>query len=82
MRKKMLLTLTICMIAAVASAQKFHVVGVERTRLTVDEAYDTCKDNPTADFLVPYMNVIDSIMSPIVGRLECAAEIDRPEPDE
>ena len=79
MRKKMLLTLTICMIAAVASAQKFHVVGVERTRLTVDEAYDTCKDNPTADFLVPYMNVIDSIMSPIVGRLECAAEIDRPE---
>lgn len=79
MRKKMLFTLTICMIAAVASAQKYRVVGVERTRLTVDSTYDVCKDNPTAVFLVPYMNVIDSIMSPVVGRLECAAEIDKPE---
>lgn len=79
MRKNLLLSLTICMIATVVSAQKYHVVGVERTRLTVDSTYDFCKDNATARFIVPYYNVIDSIMSPVVGRMECAAEIEKPE---
>lgn len=79
MRKNLLLTLTICMIAAAASAQKYRVSGVKRTRLTVDSTYDACKDNATAVFLVPYKSIIDSIMLPVVGRLECAAEIDKPE---
>lgn len=79
MKKKWFLPLTICMIATMATAQNYHVVKVEKTRIVVDSAFDHPAENATAAFIAPYKGVVDSIMSPVVGRLECAAGIDKPE---
>ena len=79
MKKFLFLSLTICMIAHTSCAQNYRVAKVEKTRILVDSKFDCDDGNSTASFLVPYKHSVDSIMSPVVGRMECAADINRPE---
>lgn len=79
MKKFLFLSLTICMIAHTSFAQNYRVAKVEKTRILVDSKFDCDDGNSTASFLVPYKHSVDSIMSPVVGRMECAADINRPE---
>ena len=54
--------------AAGAAAQEAAPVVTERTRLLVDSRYDAAPDSAMAAFMAPYAKVVDSIMSPVVGR--------------
>lgn len=61
-------------------ATGYKVTGVERTRVLIDERYDTVEpDSFTLEFLKPYREVVDSVMSPIVGHLDRSLKSDRPE---
>ena len=79
MKKFLSVSLTICMIAVNSFAQNYRVSSVERTRILVDSIFDSNTENATASFLVPYKKSVDSIMSPVVGWLECSADIAKPE---
>lgn len=65
-------------IAAVlgACSSAWHMTGVERTRLVVDASYDS----PVADqWLRPYKQKVDSVMSPVVGTIACDMAARKPE---
>lgn len=55
------------------------VTAVERTRLLMDSTYDAPLEAVVADFMSPYERMVDSIMSPVVGRTAFALKADRPE---
>lgn len=57
----------------------YHVTGVERTRILVDNKYDTHPDNKAQAFITPYKQHVDSIMSPVVGRVAGYMAAERPE---
>ena len=79
MKKFLFVSLAICMIAHTSCAQNYRVARVEKTRILVDSKLDSDSDNSTASFLIPYKHSVDSIMSPVLGRIECSADINRPE---
>lgn len=56
------------MAGASCSSGKYAVTDVVRTRILVDSAYDVVSDSEAVAFLEPYRHVVDSIMSPVVGR--------------
>ena len=79
MKKFLFVFPAICMIANTLNAQNYRVVKVEKTRILVDSKLDGNTDNSTASFLVPFKHSVDSVMSPLLGRIECDADINRPE---
>lgn len=60
-------------------SQNYTVAEWNRTRILVDSTYDVKPHQAAMDFVAPYKHRVDSIMSPVVGYLECAANIERPE---
>lgn len=46
----------------------YEVTGVSRTRILVDSRYDAEPDSAALRFIAPYKHVVDSIMSPVMGR--------------
>ena len=75
----MLLAALLAAMAMPMAAQRCAVGGVERTRLLVDSRYDVAPDSATEAFMRPYARVVDSIMSPVVGRTEAELDVYRPE---
>lgn len=65
--------------AAGTAAQEAAPVVTERTRLLVDSRYDAAPDSAMAAFMAPYAKVVDSIMSPVVGRTAMPLAAYRPE---
>lgn len=45
----------------------------------MDSLFDVVPDAETANFLAPFKASVDSIMSPVVGRVACDMDADRPE---
>lgn len=45
----------------------------------MDSLFDVVPDAETANFLAPFKAKVDSIMSPVVGRVACDMDADRPE---
>lgn len=60
-----MMTATMAVSAMPMMAQKYHVVNVERERITIDSKYAADKDAEA--FLAPYKQKVDSTMSPVVG---------------
>lgn len=62
--------MTVLALSAVLSgcSSHYHLTGVERTRLLVDSRYDSRIPGMADDFISPYKNRVDSIMSPVVGK--------------
>lgn len=62
-----------------ACTTKWQVTGVERTRLLVDSRLDNSIPQEGTDFLTPYKHKVDSVMSPVVGRVACNMAASKPE---
>ena len=45
----------------------------------MDSLFDVVPDAETANFLAPFKAKVDSVMSPVVGRVACDMDADRPE---
>lgn len=71
------LPLTAILFAGCAS--HFRIESVERNRIVIDSRYDGTPDAAAADFIAPYKNTVDSIMSPVVGRVARSMNARRPE---
>ncbi len=72
----------ICGIVAMAIAScstGVTVTKMERTRMVIDSRYDGRETAEVKEFMAPYTAVVDSIMKPVVGRIEVNAEAYRPE---
>ena len=65
-----------------ACKSHYQLAGVERTRILVDKRYDAHPDKQATAFLAPYKGRVDSIMSPVVGRVDHYMAAHRPESDE
>lgn len=66
-------------VAGCSSQKTATVVSVERSRLLVDSRYDAAPDEEAAKMIEPYRHVVDSIMSPVVGRSAGYMSAQRPE---
>ncbi len=64
---------------ASCSSGSYTVTDVARTRILVDSVYDARPDSAAQAFLAPYSKVVDSIMSPVMGRAARYMEAERPE---
>lgn len=70
------MVLFVCLTAV---AQNLHVSSISHERLVVDARYDTDVDARTVEFMKPFKQKVDSIMSPVVGTCARDMSSDRPE---
>ena len=61
------------------SSRHYSVQSVDYQRVTIDSQFDASPDTETTAFLAPFKNKVDSLMSPVVGRVACDMLSDRPE---
>lgn len=61
----------LCSVALIGTscASHYQLTNVNRTRLLIDNRYDVHPDAEALDFLKPYKEKVDSIMSPVVGSI-------------
>lgn len=64
---------------SVSCSSGYRITGFERSRILVDSTFDGTPDKAVADFIAPYRQHVDSIMSPVVGRTAAYMYADRPE---
>ena len=60
-------------------ASHYQMTGVERTRMLIDKRYDAQPDAAAQAFIAPYQHDVDSIMSPVVGRVAKYMAASKPE---
>ena len=58
-------------------AQQYHVAAVAGERVLIDSSY--VADAAAEEFLQPYRHLVDSVMSPVVGRTARALPTHKPE---
>jgi len=78
-RHKIIAGLAMVAVMATGCGSPYRITGVERSRILVDSKYDATPDKTAADFMAPYRQKVDSMMSPVVGRAACYMFADRPE---
>lgn len=67
-------------ICGTSCTSHYMPVSVERSRILIDSRYDNAYgDNGTRQFIAPYKQVVDSIISPVVGKSARYMAADRPE---
>lgn len=66
-------------LTAFSCSSGYRIVGFERSRILVDSIYDGTADKAVADFITPYRQHVDSIMSPVVGRTAGYMSANKPE---
>lgn len=64
-----------------ACRSPYHMTGIERSRILIDNRYDRQPDAQAQAFLAPYKHEVDSIMQPVVGRAARHMAANRPESD-
>jgi len=69
----------LAVLALAGCGSHYRLADVERTRIVVDSRYDAMTDSETASFIAPYRHTVDSIMSPVVGRVARYMSAERPE---
>ena len=57
----------------------YEVSSVSRTRVLIDQKYDTQVDAATTSFMQPFKQKVDSEMTPVVGTAATPIEPFRPE---
>lgn len=67
------------LLLASSCASHYEVAGVERSRILVDNRYDAQPDLRAANFIMPYKNKVDSMMTPVVGSTASYMAAYRPE---
>ena len=61
------------------SSHHYSVQSVDYQRVTIDSQFDVLPDAEAIAFLAPFKAKVDSLMSPVVGRVACDMYADRPE---
>ena len=61
------------------SSRHYSVQSVDYHRVTIDSLFDVAPDAEAMAFLAPFKVKVDSLMSPVVGRVTCDMISDRPE---
>lgn len=64
-----------------ACGSSWHMTGIERTRLVVDDKYDAYPNTEANEWLKPYKQKVDSVMSPVVGQIAHDMRAKKPESD-
>lgn len=64
-----------------ACGSSWHMTGIERTRLVVDDKYDAYLNTEANEWLKPYKQKVDSVMSPVVGQIAHDMRAKKPESD-
>ena len=67
------------MMLCASCSSGYRIVGFERSRILVDSVYDAAPDEAAAVFMTPYRQKVDSIMSPVVGRVADYMSAGKPE---
>ncbi|MGI6243011.1 MAG: 5'-nucleotidase C-terminal domain-containing protein [Prevotella sp.] len=62
-----------------ACGTHYTMSGISRTRIVVDNRYDTHTNEEAVNFLQPYSHEVDSMMSPVVGKVARYMASDKPE---
>ncbi len=65
---KRLLIVSMIVLVLGSCASHYRVVSVTRTRVLIDSTYDAAPNAMAEAFMEPYKHVVDSMMSPVVGR--------------
>ena len=75
------LSLVSAVVISIVSCSSHHysVQSVDYQRVTIDSQFDAAPDAETMAFLAPFKTKVDSLMSPVVGRVACDMLSDRPE---
>ncbi|MBR1469576.1 MAG: 5'-nucleotidase C-terminal domain-containing protein [Prevotella sp.] len=60
-------------------ATRYHMTGIERSRILVDSRFDRQPDAGAQRFIAPYQHEVDSIMKPVVGKAAKYMATNRPE---
>ena len=82
MRSKLyLLGAFACLTIASCAPKHYHLTGVERSRIIIDDRYDQNPDEKAIAFLAPFKKVNDSVMAPVVGQVAHNMHATRPESD-
>ncbi len=82
MLKKYLIPVMVVPLLFTACKSHYRLTKVERTRVLIDKRYDAHPDTEATAFLAPYKNQVDSIMSPVVGRVDHYMAASKPESEE
>lgn len=80
-KRQLLFGFLAAMLMAACAPKHYQLVGVERSRIIVDNRYDQNPDQAAVQFLEPYKRVNDSIMGPVVGQVAHNMHPTRPESD-
>ena len=75
------LSLVSAVVISIVSCSSHHysVQSVDYQRVTIDTQFDASPDAEATAFLAPFKAKVDSVMSPVVGRVACDMLSDRPE---
>jgi len=65
--KKKLIYLAMAGVLMTSCASHYEVSNVSRSRILIDKTYDATHDAVAENFMAPYKQKVDSIMSPVVG---------------
>lgn len=80
MRKtKLLFELAFVSLMASSCASHYQLTNVQRTRILVDHRYDGIRNEKVDAMMQPYKHEVDSLMSPVVGRVKHDMSVSRPE---
>lgn len=80
MRKtKFLFELAFVSLIATSCVSHYQLTSVQRTRILVDHRYDGIRNEKVDAMMRPYKHEVDSLMSPVVGRVKHDMSVSRPE---
>lgn len=79
MTKKNVFSLALLLAVGSACTSHYRMAAIERTRILVDNRYDLAPSAEAEAFLQPYKQVVDSVMSPVVGRAATNLWAQKPE---
>jgi len=77
--KKLLFLFSIVLLTSCAT--HYRMVGIDRSRILIDKRYDASPSSEAQTFLAPYKHEVDSIMSPVVGKVARYMSATKPESD-
>jgi len=79
MKKILSFTFIILALTLISCRSHYEMTGINRTRVLIDKRYDAHHDAKAEAFMVPYKHQVDSMMSPVVGKVARYMAADRPE---
>lgn len=77
--KTFILGLAVLMALATSCASHYHVTAINRTRQLIDNTFDKPVPQTVADFMKPFNQEVDKLMSPVLGTAAKDLTVKRPE---